>query len=224
MESRDCRWRRGRARGRTHCGAPRAAGRDSRAHQRECGKKLAITGGKKGNFTHSDEPEVMARQFSLEPRTLLPLMRRFPFTRIVELFEELGIHHLVDDDGCIWPNPKSAPRLRDELVHAFLKAGGRIETGTHATHAGLGTRFRIVSPNCSLACPNRRWLALDRFGADCHRRQELSCDRFQRRRVRTGGAPGHSRGAGLFCTCLAGDRAASSPSSPASRSARPPRN
>jgi hypothetical protein len=97
----------------------------------ECGKKLAITGGKKGNFTHNDEPETMARQFNTEPRVLLPLMRRFPYTRIVKFFEALGIHHLVDDDGCIWPNPKSAPRLRDELVQAFLRAGGRIETGTH---------------------------------------------------------------------------------------------
>jgi predicted Rossmann fold flavoprotein len=97
----------------------------------ECGKKLAITGGKKGNFTHDDEPETMARQFNTEPRVLLPLMRRFPCTRIVSFFEELGIHHLVDEDRCIWPNPKSAPRLRDELVRAFARAGGRIETGSH---------------------------------------------------------------------------------------------
>ncbi len=97
----------------------------------ECGKKLAITGGKKGNFTHSDEPEIMSRQFNAEPRVLLPLMRRFPYARIVSFFEELGIHHLVDDDGCIWPNPKSAPRLRDELVQAFVRAGGRIDTGAH---------------------------------------------------------------------------------------------
>jgi hypothetical protein len=99
----------------------------------ECGKKLAITGGKKGNFTHADEPEIMARQFNTEPRVLLPLMRRFPFTRIVAFFEELGIRHLVDEEGCIWPNPKSAPRLRDELVRAFLRAGGRIETKVHVT-------------------------------------------------------------------------------------------
>lgn len=97
----------------------------------ECGKKLAITGGKKGNFTHNDEPEVMARRFNTEPRLLLPLLRRFPYTRVVEFFEELGIHHLVDDEGCVWPNPKSAPRLRDELVKAFVRAGGRIETGAH---------------------------------------------------------------------------------------------
>jgi predicted Rossmann fold flavoprotein len=97
----------------------------------ECGKKLAITGGKKGNFTHSDEPEIMSRQFNTEPRVLLPLMRRFPYARIVSFFEELGIHHLVDDDGCIWPSPKSAPRLRDELVQAFVRAGGKIMAGTH---------------------------------------------------------------------------------------------
>jgi len=99
----------------------------------ECGKKLAITGGKKGNFTHNDEPEIMGRQFNTEPRVLLPLMRRFPYSRIVQFFEELGIHHLVDDEGCIWPNPKSAPRLRDELVQAFLRAGGQIETNAHVT-------------------------------------------------------------------------------------------
>jgi predicted flavoprotein YhiN len=125
----------------------------------ECGKKLAITGGKKGNFTHADEPEIMARQFNTEPRTLLPLMRRFPFTRIVAFFEELGIHHLVDDDGCIWPNPKSAPRLRDELVRAFLAAGGRIETGTHAANVQVWGHDSASCPQTAESCPPKaRWL------------------------------------------------------------------
>jgi len=119
----------------------------------ECGKKLAITGGKKGNFTHADEPEIMARQFNTEPRVLLPLMRRFPYSRIVGFFEELGIRHLVDDDSCIWSNPKSAPRLRDELVRAFLQASGRIEIGTHATNAQPSGGHDAES--CP---PEERWL------------------------------------------------------------------
>jgi len=118
----------------------------------ECGKKLAIAGGKKGNFTHADEPEIMARQFNTEPRVLLPLMRRFPYTRIVGFFEELGIRHLVDEEGCIWPNPKSAPRLRDELVQAFARAGGRIETGTHVSSVRPGGHDSASCP------PTAHWL------------------------------------------------------------------
>jgi hypothetical protein len=99
----------------------------------ECGKKLAVTGGKKGNFTHADEPDVMARQYNTESAVLRRLMRRFPYTRIVGFFEDIGILHLVDEEGCVWPNPKSAPRLRDELVSAIGRSGGRIATHAHVT-------------------------------------------------------------------------------------------
>jgi hypothetical protein len=98
----------------------------------ECGKKLALTGGKKGNFTHADEPDKMAREFNVPPDVLLKLMRRFPYPRIIQFFAELGIHHLVDEEGCVWPNPKSAPRLRDALVSGFTSAGGEIRPHARA--------------------------------------------------------------------------------------------
>ena len=104
----------------------------------ECGKKLAVTGGKKGNFTHTDEPETMARQYNTETRVLLKLMRRFPYLRIIEFFRQLGVRHIVDEEGCVWPNPKSAPRLRAALVDAFRGASGIITT--HAHVAGIDPR------------------------------------------------------------------------------------
>jgi hypothetical protein len=116
----------------------------------ECGKKLAVTGGKKGNFTHAAEPDVMARQYNTEPGVLLKLMRRFPYTRIIRFFEELGIRHVVDAEGCVWPIPKSAPRLRDALVAGIVKAGGRIETKAHV--AG-------IEPDKSSGDARPRWLA-----------------------------------------------------------------
>jgi predicted flavoprotein YhiN len=122
----------------------------------QCGKKLAITGGKKGNFTHADAPEIMARQFNTRPSVLLKLMRRFPCPRIITFFETLGIKHLVDADGCIWPCPKSAPRLRDELVSGIQKAGGSIATHAHVTALEpTGLLWQVQTENRESGIGNR---------------------------------------------------------------------
>jgi len=90
-----------------------------------CGHKLAVTGGKKANFTHAEEPELMVERFDAERRMLLPLLRRFPFERVIEFFESLGIRSRTDADGCVWPVGVDAAGLRDRLVREASARGAR---------------------------------------------------------------------------------------------------
>src|SRR5512141_1421285 len=68
-----------------------------------CGRKLVVTGGGKGNFTHAESPRVMAGRFDCDVRLIMPLLRRFPFQRIVQFFSDLGIEARTDEEGCVWP-------------------------------------------------------------------------------------------------------------------------
>ncbi len=90
-----------------------------------CGQKLAITGGRKANFTHAEEPEQLAERFDAGRRVLLPLLRRFPYERVTGFFESLGIRSRVDEDGCVWPVGCDAGGLRDRLVTEAVNRGVR---------------------------------------------------------------------------------------------------
>lgn len=98
-----------------------------------CGHKLAITGGKKANFTHAEEPESMVGRFDAERRILLPLLRRFPFERVVGFFESLGIRSRTDADGCVWPVGVDAAGLRDRMVQEAERHGARFVPSCRVT-------------------------------------------------------------------------------------------
>ena len=98
------------------------------------GRKLAITGGRKGNFTHVASPREMAERFDCDRAWLVPLLRRFPYQRIVKLFKQLGVDHRVDEDGCVWPIRTDAGGLRDTLVGEVVRHGGVIRSGARVKH------------------------------------------------------------------------------------------
>lgn len=93
------------------------------------GRKLAITGGRKGNLSHECGPREMAERFDCDRAWLLPLLKRFPYQRIVEFFGSLGIQCRADEDGCIWPVRCDAAGLRDALAREAEQRGGRIVAG-----------------------------------------------------------------------------------------------
>ncbi|MBM3314552.1 aminoacetone oxidase family FAD-binding enzyme [candidate division WOR-3 bacterium] len=98
-----------------------------------CGHKLALTGGRKGNFTHEEPPRAMASRFDCDPGWLLPLLRRFPHQRVVQFFGTLGVEPRTDADGCVWPKRTDAAGLRDALVLDLERAGGTVRTHCRVT-------------------------------------------------------------------------------------------
>jgi len=122
-----------------------------------CGNKVALTGGKRCNFTHLEPPNLMAKRFDCPKDKILPLLRQFPAQEAIKFFRMLGIEPLIDEDGCVWVNRKvhgsaakterafqlesnpldrsrlervqtGAGIVRDRLVEAVIRAGGEIRT------------------------------------------------------------------------------------------------
>lgn len=98
-----------------------------------CGSKLAVTGGGKGNFTHAEPPRAMAEKFDCDVRLTVPLLRKFPYQRIVEFFSSLGIDARTDAGGCVWPVRADAAGIRDAMVRETMARGGSVKTGCRVT-------------------------------------------------------------------------------------------
>jgi hypothetical protein len=109
-----------------------------------CGNKLTVTGGGKGNFTHAELPRTMAGRFDCDIRLIMPLLRKFPFQRIVQFFASLGIDARTDADGCVWPKGTDAAGIRDALLREIAVCGGVVKTGCRVTGLEPGWQVRIA--------------------------------------------------------------------------------
>lgn len=111
-----------------------------------CGHKLVLAGGRRCNFTHEDPPVEMAAKFDAG-RRLVPLLRRFPYQRVIGFFAGLGIPSRTDADGCVWPRGIDGAAVRDRLVNGVYETGGRIEAGARVLGiepAEKGWRVRLA--------------------------------------------------------------------------------
>ncbi|MEO0081423.1 MAG: aminoacetone oxidase family FAD-binding enzyme [candidate division WOR-3 bacterium] len=131
-----------------------------------CGHKLCLTGGRKANFAHEATPTQIADRFEQGQR-LLPLLRRFPYQRIIRFFGSLGITSRTDADGCIWPCGLDAAGVRDRLVQEAARLDVVIRTSCRVTaleHAAgrsqtaepgdRGQRWVVVTPEGRFLCRN----------------------------------------------------------------------
>ncbi len=109
-----------------------------------CGNKLTVTGGGKGNFTHAESPRMMAGRFDCDARLIMPLLRKFPYQRIIQFFADLGIEARTDDDGCVWPKGTDAAGIRDALLRGIAEHGGRVQTGSRVTGMEPGWQVRMA--------------------------------------------------------------------------------
>lgn len=116
-----------------------------------CGRKLALTGGRKCNLTHAEPPRAMAGRFDADTRRLMPLLRRFPCQRIIEFFRGLGIATRTDEDRCVWPADTDAAGIRDRL----LAAAGEVRNSTRVTDLTRGKhRWTAHTPAGNLPARN----------------------------------------------------------------------
>ena len=106
-----------------------------------CGHKLALTGGRKCNFTHREAPRDMARRFDCNPRLLVPLLRRFPWQRITGFFNtQLGVEARCDEVGCVWPERVDGSGVRDRFVSTAVRLGVECRTGAGVTGIEYGPK------------------------------------------------------------------------------------
>jgi predicted Rossmann fold flavoprotein len=108
-----------------------------------CGRKLVVTGGGKGNFTHAESPRMMAGRFDCDVRLIMPLLRRFPYQRIIQFFAGLGVEARTDDEGCVWPKGTDATGIRDALLREIAAHGGVVKTGCRVTGLEPGWQVRM---------------------------------------------------------------------------------
>ena len=109
-----------------------------------CGNKLTVTGGGKGNFTHAESPRMMAGRFDCDVRLIMPLLRKFPYQRIVQFFSSLGIEARTDDDGCVWPKGIDAAGIRDALLREMAARGGMLRAGCRVIGLEPGWKIRMA--------------------------------------------------------------------------------
>jgi len=109
-----------------------------------CGSKLTVTGGGKGNFTHAEPPRAMAGRFDCDVRLIMPLLRKFPYQRIMQFFSGLGIDARTDADGCVWSVRTDAAGIRDALVRETAAHGGVVKTGCRVARLEPGWQVRMV--------------------------------------------------------------------------------
>lgn len=110
-----------------------------------CGRKLTVTGGGKGNFTHAEPPRAMAGRFDCDARLIMPLLRKFPYQRIIQFFADMGIEARTDDDGCVWPRGADAAGIRDALLREIAAQGGELRTGCRVTGLDPGWQVRMAN-------------------------------------------------------------------------------
>jgi hypothetical protein len=78
----------------------------------------------------------------------MPLLRRFPYQRIVKFFESIGISSHTDLEGCIWPARTNAQGIADSLVRELSKAGAPLITNARVVGLDPGWSVRLADSRC----------------------------------------------------------------------------
>ena len=93
----------------------------------EAGRKLAATGGGRGNLSHLADEEEFAAAFGKSGRFTRPAFRALPPEGLRALLAEAGIPTTIDPAGRIYPRSQSAAQTRDALFNACSRAGVRFQ-------------------------------------------------------------------------------------------------
>ena len=115
----------------------------------QAGRKLALTGGRRGNLTQSSSVHELVRAFDSNGRFLYPALQAFGPSDIREFFAQEGVPTHEEEDGRIFPDSQSA----DDLVQALLNKAERLgikiilEGGANAIKSSLETSEWIVRSN-----------------------------------------------------------------------------
>jgi predicted Rossmann fold flavoprotein len=89
------------------------------------GRKLLLTGGGRCNLTHLGSPDEIVRSFGPKGRFLSYCLHKFTPEHVRQLFRELGLESVVEQDGCVFPASDRASDVRDCLINHAKNLGVR---------------------------------------------------------------------------------------------------
>ncbi|MBR6022574.1 MAG: NAD(P)/FAD-dependent oxidoreductase, partial [Kiritimatiellae bacterium] len=96
----------------------------------EPARKLAATGGGRGNLSHDASETAFAAAFGPSGRFAIPAFRALPPAVLRDALRRIGLPTVVNPDGRIYPASQSAADLRRALLAAVAGAGIRIVPST----------------------------------------------------------------------------------------------
>lgn len=99
----------------------------------EPARKLAVTGGGRGNLSHDASESAFAAAFGPAGRFVVPAFRALTPAALCALLRGIGLPTVRDPSGRIYPSDNSAASLRRALLETVSAAGVRIVSGTPVT-------------------------------------------------------------------------------------------
>ena len=111
-------------------------------HNDAAGKKLALTGNGRCNYTNTDISPVHYHQGSGEDGFIKKLLEAFSYEDCISFFEGIGIEpeikrYRFDDHGYVYPEGENAAAFRDRLYGACLEEGVVFKFGLGGEDIGL---------------------------------------------------------------------------------------
>lgn len=92
---------------------------------KHCGRKLALAGGGRGNFTHATARQDLQEAFpeKVQQRFLAPAFSAFDAQACMALIAELGVPYKIEADAKVYPRSNRAEDLVDALEKRCLSLG-----------------------------------------------------------------------------------------------------
>ena len=106
---------------------------------KECGRKLLLTGGGECNITQDEEIKSFVAHYNNKKRFVSPCLYSFPPEKLISYFNSLGANLFTRSDGKVFPSSHDSRTIRDLLL---TKEG--IYTNTNVLAISKEDRF-IVS-------------------------------------------------------------------------------
>lgn len=112
------------------------------------GKKILATGNGRCNLTNRDISP--AHYHTSDPKLLAPLLAQMPAQLVLDLFDTFHMPTDTEDMGRVYPHSRQASTVRDTLLRAVRRFGGRINILTEHKAETLTRnrgRWRILCGN-----------------------------------------------------------------------------
>ena len=116
------------------------------------GKKLALTGGGRCNYTHASTPDELLEHYRGPKAAIKRIIYSFPPEKIIKYFKELGIDEEITDEGKVFPKHGDAISIIEALSrNSDIRLGEKVisveksdEIFTIATEKSIYKAYNVI--------------------------------------------------------------------------------